>query len=407
MKPSSNLRYGLQAQLDLPCSPDQDAEIFSEPIGASCEDPAAAVRAALISPLQHPSLAAAVVPGDRVVIAVGQPIPESANVLAGIVQSLDQAGVDSRNILILIGSATVTDEQWKEIRQSELMGVEVERHDARDRMSAAYLASTAAGQPIYMNRHLCDADFVISVGCIHPQRSPGYLGLFGSLYPAFADLESIRRFYRQSGKKGHKLRRHECEEVGWLLGARFTTQIIPGAGDQILQILAGDIDAVAEEGLRIAKQAWSWSVKRQADLVVTAIQGGPAQQTWQNLYRSLEAAGQVLDNDGNAAILACTELEAAIDDQVLHALIPQEPYGETADGTTLNDLQPARLIPALEGVRVYLLSRLASELVEDLGMIPVSDVDEVRRICSRSERRIVLSNGQHVWPELKDAELVR
>jgi hypothetical protein len=44
---------------------------------------------------------------------------------------------------------------------------------------------------------------------------------------------------------------------------------------------------------------------------------------------------------------------------------------------------------------VYLLSQLDADTVEEMGMAPVADVDELARLASRHESCIVLDDAQH------------
>lgn len=401
-----NLRFGLKAEMALPFQDPQELEVFREPAAASCGDPGDLVAAALRTPLEHPPLQLAVVPGDQIVIAVGESIPRCPEVLSSLIGVLVEHGVLPENLRVLLGPGSVPASQWRGLTRQWPTGVGLERHQAEDRASVAYLAATKAGHPVYINRLLCDADLVIIVSGMHPPGSPGNLGIAGSLYPTFADLDTMRRFFRRRGRSTPEQCLRESAEVVWLLGARFAMQIIPGVADQILHVIAGDIDAVARHGLSLARAAWSFRVERRADLVVTALEGGAAQQTWQNLYRSLEAAGQVVESGG--AILACTELDENLDPQVLAGLWRHDSHvAMDQQLPDLDALQPVRLIPSLENIRIYLHSRLADELVEELGMIPVSNISELERICGRSQRSIVLTGGQHVWPELTtDSALV-
>ena len=44
---------------------------------------------------------------------------------------------------------------------------------------------------------------------------------------------------------------------------------------------------------------------------------------------------------------------------------------------------------------MYFLSQLDAELVEDMGMAPVADVEELTRLARRHESYIVLNDAQH------------
>ena len=282
-------------------------------------------------------------------------------------------------------------------------------------MSLAYLASTERGHAVYMNRHVCDADLVVTVGCIRPPAARGYFGVHGSVYPGFADIDTLRRFQSQQAasrngdnEKQHLLAR-EVDEAGWLLGARFTIQIIPGGGGEILHILSGDVDVVSREGARLSQKAWFCPITKKADLVVAALEGGARQQTWQNLYRALEAASQIVDDEG--AVVLCTELDGPLDEMTLRALAddqdgeqgardePPQPAALT-EVPTLEAVQPRRVIPALRDVSIYLLSAVNEQLIEDLGMVPVAKPSEVVNLCRQSKCCVVVSNAQHAWPKV-------
>jgi hypothetical protein len=53
------------------------------------------------------------------------------------------------------------------------------------------------------------------------------------------------------------------------------------------------------------------------------------------------------------------------------------------------------LARAVERGPVYLLSQLEDETIEDLGLAPVADIDEIIRLAGRHESCIVLEDAQH------------
>ena len=59
--------------------------------------------------------------------------------------------------------------------------------------------------------------------------------------------------------------------IAWLLGARFTVQVVPGRGVEVLHVLAGDLAAVSERGEQLYDQAWRFDDLKPASLVVVAV----------------------------------------------------------------------------------------------------------------------------------------
>src|SRR5438552_17285998 len=97
----SVLRYGSQSQVtfDLPA-----AALVAEcglPRGEPLDDPAAAMAAALINPIDFPALGRCVIPGDRVTIALDPGLPQLPLLVAGLVETFLGAGIEPAHITIL------------------------------------------------------------------------------------------------------------------------------------------------------------------------------------------------------------------------------------------------------------------------------------------------------------------
>ena len=163
-----------------------------------------------------------------------------------------------------------------------------------------------------MNRLLTDADVVLPVGCMQREHSAGYYGIHTTIYPEYSDKHTQARFRKHdrfTGNGHHRELQHEVNHVAWLLGVNFSLQVVPAAGDGILHVLAGQSDVVRRQCRELYRAAWNRSVAHRANLVVAAIEGGPRQQTWENLGRVLESAARLVEEDG--AIAVCCDLATA------------------------------------------------------------------------------------------------
>jgi nickel-dependent lactate racemase len=389
------LRYGADSSVSLQLDK-EPPEQLGVPRGAPLSDTAAAVRAALERPLDYPALAQCTTPGDRVVIAVGAEVPQIAQVTAAIVDALVSAGVEADGITILRSESDV-DDPCRLITAGVAERIRVRTHDATNRRNLAYLAASEEGAPVLLNRLLTDADVVLPVGCVQPDRAIGYYGIHTAFYPEFSDLATKARFRKHdrfSDNGHHRQLRHEANHVAWLLGVNFTVQVVPAAGDDVLHVLAGQSDAVRHEGRELYRAAWTWPIAERAELVVAAIEGGPSHQTWENLGRVLESAGRLVEDGG--AIAVCCELSAAPGPAVQRLIgVPERDAAlRHIRRENPRDALPAfQLARALESHRVYLLSRLDAELVEGLEMIPVDSADDLCRLARRSRSCLVVANA--------------
>jgi hypothetical protein len=406
---STPIQFGYDSQVQLKLPANASIVDCIAPQGQALDDVSAAVAATLVEPLDFPPLLSATVPGDKIVLAVDHEVPQAAAVVAGVIHSLVDADTEPSSITVVRSNLdsenepeTLTSHLRPQVRQQ----VQVVTHDPADRDQLTYIAASGEGNPIYVNRSIGDADLLIPIGCMRPTGSLGYLGMPGGIFPAFADRDTQRRFWAPScfySAVQQRRRREEAAEALWLLGSRFTIQLISAGANEVLHVLAGDVDAVAKRGRQLVEQAWTCTFPQRAELVVAAVEGGAEQQTWQNLGRALSAALRIVEDHG--AVVLCSALDEA----------PGASLSRLAGNAPLADLQrdlnrdrtpdalpAAELVRGLRRARVYLLSRLNTDVVESLGMGYVTDTDDIFRLAKRHTSCTYLANAQHAVPVLKE-----
>jgi nickel-dependent lactate racemase len=398
------LQYGERATLRLDLPDGFASHERGMPTAAPLADMAATLRQVLREPLEYPSLAASTTPGDRVVIAMDCHLPQFAQIAATIVDCLLEAGVQADGIAMLFPPTEANQPnndpaaQW-EVEFGMRAGAQVKtyRHNPYDRRGLAYLASGRSGEPILLNRLLHEADLVLPVGCLCPETTAGYFGPHGVVFPAFSDARTIARFRASQRRPSHMLARRrliaEVNEVAWLLGINFTIQVIPGPGESILNILAGQSEAVSRLGRSEYRAAWTTPPVPRAKLVIAAISGGPSQQTWSNLGRAINAAVALVEPGGVVAI--CCEL-ATEPGPAVQWLAEYQTRRRKLGGRELDhapDLySAAAIIAALEHSRLYLLSRLDPTFVRRLHITPV-DAAQLAQLARNAPSCVLLSNA--------------
>ncbi|NQU21515.1 MAG: DUF2088 domain-containing protein [Candidatus Nealsonbacteria bacterium] len=395
------LRYGIDSTARL--EPPEGGTIVEcgRPQGRPLADLTAAVTEALNDPLEYPPFLQSTTPGDRVVLALEYGLPQPAQIALAIIRSLVDAGVHPDGIAVLQPEAdaqTDSEDPRHLLPEPIRERVNLITHDLDHREKLAFLATNDGGEPIMLARAIHDADLVIPVGCVQHEASAGYWGIHGPIFPTFSDRKTLRRFRSpavlntQSKRKRELLR--EVDQVAWMLGIQFSVQIVAGEADSVLHVVAGGSDAVGGRCRELHAAAWSGSMPQQAPLVVAALEGDRRQQSWENLGRALDAACALVDDDG--AIVVCCDLAeppgpafqrlagARSRDGVLRHIRKDRP---------VDTLPAAQLIQALDRCRVYLLSRLAPTLVEDIEVVHVASADELARLVGRHRSCILLANA--------------
>ena len=406
----SSLRYGYSSAMDFRLPEDSLLLDRRGPQGEPLDDPAAAVAAALANPIEFPPLAKAITTDDRVALALSPGVPQAEAVVAGVIYALTEAGIAPEQITI-VQSASEAKLEGRDLRAGLPLQmrqqVQLATHDPTERTGLAYLAASEQGEAVYFHRDIGDADLVIPIVCLRGEDVLGEYGPQAGLYPTFADESAQQRFHALSS---HEVSQHreqrakEADEANWLLGVMLCVGVLPAAGDGVLEVLVGERAKVAELGRQLCGQAWAFDIPQRAELVIATIEGGPEQQTWENVGCALHAASQAVEHGG--AIVICCDLAEGPGPSVQRL---------AADGTsdeTMRDIRRDQFADTLtasqlgrlnENYRLYLRSRLNEDVVESLGMGHVACDEDLLRLASRHRNYIVLGNAQFAMPRSDDA----
>ena len=416
-----DLKFGEHSTIQLDIPADRFVAVGPAP-AASSVDVALATKSAIEAPLDFPPLRQAIVPGDHVVLALGPGVPQAADVVAAIVPVLLEGGVAPEDITLLRTPVDIESGQpdprgrlAEPIRDT----VQTVTHDPAHQDELGYLAADPQGAPIYLNRHLCDADLVIPIGCLRSEATAtgserssanGKANVWNdTLYPTFADRTTIEHLARNgvpltAGQLAH--RHKQVDQIAWLLGVQATAQVVPAGGDRALQVLAGLPEAVFTKGGSIARSAWQYEIPARGNLVIAAISGGKSQQTWANLAHALQSALNVVNEDG--AIVLCTELEAQPGPalKVLADASDSETSHKRLRKLHSPDAPLARLLAqSLDRCTIYLLSHLPEETVSSLGLAYVASPDEVARLATHHDSCILISDAQYAAPYVAEKQV--
>ncbi len=357
-------------------------------------DPAAATKLALSVPLHFPSLAEGVVPGDRLVIAIDEAVPEPVSILRGALEAAMQAGIAPDAIAVV-----TSDEAFGTLLRGELgESVRVVVHDPDDPENLCLIGLNEKQKPVRINRTIFEADVVLPIGCARLPNVVGS-GTYDCLFPRLSDSPTIAR-YRTPSKRGTISRignsRRKADEVGWMLGVVLVIQVVPGAASAVAAIVAGEAQMVADRCQQLCEQLWSFTVPRQASLVIANVTGGPQEQNWENIARALVAIEPLVEEGGAVAI--CSDLETS-PGSALSQLVGCSDFAEVEKNLQNDpaaDGWPAwQLARALQRGPVYFLSQLEPEAVEDLGLAPIESLDDLARLAGRQQSCILLDSSQH------------
>jgi lactate racemase len=381
-------------RLDLDIAEERLVAAWSGPPGVAPADLIAQLNEALERPRDFPPLRQAVVPGDRVVIALGADLPGTGESVAAICRVLEEAGVAPQDTTVL-----AEPEAPEELDLRIPPGVIFRRHDPDDRERIAYLANTTEGRRIYLDRDVTDADFVVPVGRLAYDRVLGHTGPWGVIFPGLSDSET-RQAYRMraaAGRPGQTLKGPvlgESVEVSWKLGCQFQLGLVPGVTG-VAGVVAGLGATVIEQGSLAVERFWGFQPESRAELVVVGIGRPGVPSGIDDLAHGLANATQLVQHGGKIVVLsraggkfgpALRRLRNVDDPRAALAALK----GREAD----SDFPAAsQIAQALAWADVYLLSALDPNLVEEVSMIPLDRPEDARRLAATSGSCLVVSHA--------------
>jgi len=367
--------------------------------------------AILESPLDFPPLRQAVIPGDRVVLALDGGTPRAASLVAAVWKVLSKSGVAPDDVLVIQTPAatdTTSSDPRVKLPASIRRKMAWKVHDANDDDEAfAYLGATASGERIFLAREVVDADIAVSIGVLGFDPVIGYRGTSSVFYPGLSNAETRMRAlgqgHRELGPDDVRPFRQIIDEVGCMLGTLFSLQVVPSTGAGVAHVLAGAADSVLQRGQKLLREEWLIRLESRPDIVVAAVDGRRSELGWDAVASAVATARNLVSQGGKILILSELESPGGEGLQMLrHCDNPRDCIEPMRERGPSDFAAVSELASAVDWAGVYLLSNLDSNLVEDLFVVPVENEVEASRLLSGDETCVFLSSAHHACGRIGD-----
>lgn len=338
------------------------------------DDPSAAVRAALDNPTGYPPLRRALTPGDHVAILLDENLPGIPELLVPLLDHVSSAGVEGGSITVVCPTTTAQD--WVNELPERHEDVHVEVHDPKDRRKLSYLATTAAGRRLYLNRAAVDADQLVVLSERRYDLSVGYAGAEAAIFPALADEETLKQVASVvridvPGEEPWPLRQ-EAIEVSWLLGQPFFVQAIASRGGDVAHVVAGAAEA-SREGIRLLEQGWKRRLARRPDVVLLTFSGEPSRLTFADLAGAAFTAARVVGPEGRLVLIADSTPPLGPGGELLtNSGEPRQAVAALEKAALPGSAAPLLWAHAAAGARLSLLGGFTDDAAEELFATPLT-----------------------------------
>jgi nickel-dependent lactate racemase len=403
--PEWNINYGWAATLKLSVDAGRIAGAHLAP--AALTDVRGEIAQALTRPLDFPAFEQCVYPGDRVVLVLDRGTPCADELIAEVCAVLERRRVALGDVTILQPGAFqgATPRDPRGMLNAAHLQPAWHVHDPADERSCSYLASTAAGERLYLSRELLDADLVVTIGSLGYDPLLGYRGTSSAFYPGLSDADAIRRSHGQ----GHdeltpddpRPLRQLVDEVAWLLGVQYSIQVVPAGGSGVTAVISGQAESVLQRGKQLLSEHWKMRISERPELVIAAVEADAAGHGWEQVGAALELARHVVVRDGRILLLTDLSDEPGEGVKIIaECRSPRDALKPLREKAPPDLLSATRIAKGIDWANVYLLSRLDPQLVEDLCMIPIESAAEAARLVEGDEPCAIIGGAQHTSVEV-------
>lgn len=361
------------------------------------------VFSALRTPCAGPPLAAHVVPGDRVAIALSGDLPQADAVVAAVVAELATAGVTPDDMTV-VRAPPIDGIAGPVARPPKTAGTpQTCVFDPAVDSQTSYVAADAGGRPIHLARPLVDADMVVTIGGYAWDAAIGASSLEGELWPGFsrtACRQELVRLFARRGRRAVPAWRSANREAVWQLGVMASLRIVGGREDTLAAAAFGLPDATRRTCRRLAR-GWRPRVSGLASVSVVSLshpRGG-----WGAVTRAIAAAARVTHRAGTICVTSRIDTRPGMvfsrwrEGAPLEALVREAVRG--GDPVLVADALQTRFIArALGERRLVILSDLDQTVVEDLDCGWAATPEAVERLAHRAESLAVLHEADRMMP---------
>jgi nickel-dependent lactate racemase len=351
-----------------------------------------------------------------------RPVP-SHIILDGLVEKLNNYGIDDTQILILIATGlhrqSRKDELERIVGHNLINRLKIKDHNATDNKTLKYLGRTSDNVPIYINKHYYESDLKILTGYVEPHFFFGFSGGRKSIVPGIAGEETIQanhsaenidspyaRFGIYKENPMHKI----SNEIAKLVGVDFIINVCINEKHQITKVAAGDLEQVHETLVNYQLKYVFREISELYDIVICGNGGYPLDL---NLYQAVKsmAIGEMAVKK-NGIIISVNELSDGVGEDNFKNLInsgkqPRKLYEEILNEEIIvpDQWEIQILTRVLMMADVYVVSELNKNELGNIGLKYAKSVEEAIEFGLKKlgphARILILPNGPQLLPLLK------
>jgi len=277
------------------------------------ESSPALIRKSLIAPIGTKPLKELLKNKDKILIISDDntrhtPVKE-------IIEILDEElNLERKHVTILIALGTHRSMTAKEIDAKFGEGIRkkfsIINHDWKDVNKLKFIGKTHQGVRVWVNKLVCEADFVIGLGSIVPHATTGYSGGAKIVVPGVSGEETTSDTHWAAGKipLGDILGiyrnpiRAGIDAISKKAGLKFIINTVMDPGGNIAGVVSGEPVKAHKAGVKISRHIYGVGIEKKADIVVA--DSYPTDIDLRQAIKAVASASLVVRDKGIIILLA-------------------------------------------------------------------------------------------------------
>jgi nickel-dependent lactate racemase len=258
-----------------------DLRIAHQPDPPPARSWAEVVEAAMAETLDAAPIAEQDLRGKQVAVITddwGRPTP-AHKVVPLILDALDPTGVREEDITFVTASGMHDpmdrDEMARKLGSDVVETFRCISHDAGDGEMLDFVGVSEMGTPVWVNRYVTGADYVIGLGRVYLHVTHGYEGGYKLVLPGVAGFDTILRdhsfnFSQRSVPGIHdNPSRAETDAVGRMVGIDYLINVVVNGDDEPLKAYAGAVERVHHRAIAYGdREVWGAPVGHLVDVTL-------------------------------------------------------------------------------------------------------------------------------------------
>jgi nickel-dependent lactate racemase len=381
--------------------------------GQPSANPFETITESLRNPIESKTIGELVRPRSKVAVAIDGTLTPSlaANAASSVVWTLNQSGVPSENITIVVGNGR------REYGSQELMSylqgsnilkdVDVVEHN-RNSANVTPVGTTSAGTNVEVCGSFMSADFRIAIGEVLVDHFSGLRGAHSTVLPALSGKAAIEHSLGLSfrgevtpGVPGESPVYADQVEASQLAGVDLAVQLVTNGYGELVSVFSGGIESTWGSAVAALGESFKVKAESNADIIVLSAGGSRFDFDLYNSVWALRGISSIAKR--GATIILLAECADGLGAEGLETLAQVDTLSELRRRYMLGARAVHVIKNTLRSNEVVLVSALPGYLAEPLGLsVERTASDALEKVMQRrrGRRTLVVTHGCSTVPEI-------